>query len=248
MKKILTFLAASAITISSYSQIVINEIDPATDKVELKNVGTESKDISTYQLCIKPGFYASVSTLLGESSIDAGEVVVLQTSWDFIVGDGQLALYATASYGSSTAIVDFLQWGSNHTNGRQSVAVAANIWTNGEFISGVGTGESIEYDGEGDAVADFDVVSTTSLGSENASITGLFNSVNYKVEVYPNPVVNTLYLGKTMKSVTVLNNNGVVVSTYNNVSELDFTSMINGIYTLELLDANNQLYSAKILK
>ena len=250
MKKIFTLLVASLISVSSYAQIVINEIDFVNNTVEIKNIGNATVEVGSYQLCSKPSYKSlgMLTKISGSTSLAAGEFLVVTLSWSLSENDGELALYTSSSFSSSTAIVDFLQWGNNHTNGRQNVAVQAQIWTNGEFISGIGAGDFLEYDGSGDVMSDYSVVKTSSLGSENSNITGLFENNATSLEVYPNPVVSTLNFDGEMKSVVVINTQGIVVTIENNTSTVDFSSVPSGIYTVEMIDNNNNSYFSKVVK
>ena len=66
--------------------------------------------------------------------------------------------------------MDFVQWGGVPPVGRQTEAVAAGQWPEGEFVSSVAEGHSISYDGSGNAAEDwYDDLSPT-LGNENDDV------------------------------------------------------------------------------
>jgi hypothetical protein len=69
--------------------------------------------------------------------------------------DDELGLYLSADFANPAAIIDYVEWGSSgHT--RSTVAVAALIWTSGDFVPSWNDCESLEYDGSGDSSGDWD--------------------------------------------------------------------------------------------
>ena len=153
---------------ASFAQVVINEVYP-DGTFELKNNGASSVDITNYWMCDRPT-YARVGTLTiasGDLDLAPGEIVVFE-DWDFLNAEGdELALYETNAFGSSAAILDYVQWGFNPGDPtREGVAVAAGIWTAGEFTAAITDGNSLQYDGEGDTAADY-FVSIPTIGEEN---------------------------------------------------------------------------------
>ena len=92
--------------------IVFNEVQYGNlDRVEIYNNGDITVDLSTYWLCLGPGRYAQIGNLTpvsGTVELPAGEFLVLP--FDMGNADG-LGLYSTNTFGSSDAIVDFVQWG-----------------------------------------------------------------------------------------------------------------------------------------
>ena len=51
-------------------------------------------------------------------------------------------------------MVDYIEWGfSGHQ--RSALAVAAGVWTTGEFIPTFPVNESVSFDGTGDTAADY---------------------------------------------------------------------------------------------
>ncbi len=145
--------------------ITLNEIS-VDDKVEIKNNGTMTINISTFYLCDFPA-YAQLSSLTVESgslTLTPGSLVVV-SGWTIAGNDGELGLYTTPSYTSSSAMMDYVEWGSTgHT--RSSVAQAAGIWTAGDFVPAFMAGQSISYAGSGNTSASWTSGAQT-LGSEN---------------------------------------------------------------------------------
>lgn len=131
--KTTALLALVLMCFSSLSaQVRIAKLDPATNSVTLKNYGNTNVPISGYWFCNFPA-YGQVSSMTSVASLDPGEEVNIPSSVNFAVADGEFGLYNTNSFGSSTAMEDYMQWGSAGHQ-RESVAVAKGIWTAGTFV------------------------------------------------------------------------------------------------------------------
>ncbi|MCD2260984.1 hypothetical protein KWG70_17330, partial [Psychroserpens sp. XSD401] len=151
------------------AQIVINEVKE-NGSVELKNLGATTIDVSTYWLCDVPSYRQlnSSSITVETGSLNIAPDAILEISgFNFIdSADGELGLYSTNSFGSSSAIVDYIQWGSGN-HGRANVAVAAGVWSSAtDFIPAFGESLSLQYDGTGDSPSDY-FEDTDTLGSDN---------------------------------------------------------------------------------
>ncbi|NRB54073.1 MAG: hypothetical protein HRU41_40870, partial [Saprospiraceae bacterium] len=160
---LLVFLLLGATKVQS--QVVINEV-LANTSVELKNIGNSTVDVSDYWLCNFPDYarLAQLNVICGDLELAPGEFLTVEV--DGSVGgvevpgnDGELGLYINSSFGSPNSIRDYVEWGSSG-HGRSSVAVTAEIWEAGNFVSSFGANESIEYTGTGDEAASW--ASTTS--------------------------------------------------------------------------------------
>ncbi len=154
------------------TSVVFNEVQYSTrDLVELYNNGDVNVDLSSYWLCLGPGSYVQIGDITPESGsadLAPGTFVVLPYEMPDV--EGGLGLYATNEFGSAEAIVDFVQWGAAGS-ARENVAVEAGIWTAGDFVPTVGAvSSSIEYDGEGEASADWAEETLPSLGLENEAV------------------------------------------------------------------------------
>ena len=148
------------------SQIVINEILP-DGTVELKNIGTSMVDVSGYILCDFPTYQS-----IANSSLDCGSMMMMPGSllavnnFNTLNGqDGELGLYTSSNFSNPNAIIDYVEWGSSGHQ-RSSVAIAAQIWTMGDFVPEfVG---SLAYSGSGDSSADWSAGVAT-ICEENVS-------------------------------------------------------------------------------
>ena len=152
------------------STVVINEVEySSTDQIELMNYGDTTVNISNYWFCSLFSYAQlnSLTIISGDLDLASGERVVLS---GFALNDAaaDLGLYNINTFTSTTAMEDFIQWGSGG-NGRESVADTKGIWTIGDFIPTVSTsGNSIEYDGSGNTSADW-TETVNSLGDYNTN-------------------------------------------------------------------------------
>jgi len=151
--------------------IVFNEVQYGErDLVELYNNGDLPVDLSNYWLCLGPGTYQQIGNLeplSGSVQLEPGAFLVLPYS----MPDDQagLGLYSANQFANPEAIMDFVQYGASGS-AREEVAVAAGIWTAGDFVPTVRLGSfSMEYDGEGDASTDWSEEINPSLGFANAT-------------------------------------------------------------------------------
>jgi hypothetical protein len=171
MKKIvLTFLAGILLSMNQVSaQIVLNEIQPDDENlVEIKNIGDNMVDISSYFLCSFPT-YSQLNGLTLESGslfLIPGAIVVL-SGHNMSPADGELALYLNNQWPNSEMILDYVEWGSTG-HMRSSVAQAAEIWANGDFVVPTADGTSLAWDGGGDASSNWMVDAEPTFGAENS--------------------------------------------------------------------------------
>ena len=142
------------------ADVYFSEIDLENNIVELVNDGGADVDISTWWVCNRVNgspFYDTVANAFSINGasfeedgfadliVEAGDVLVLDVSAGFLPdSNGEFSLYNTNSFGSASAIEDYIAWGGAGV--RDNVAQNAGIWTVGDFIdvSSRGGGESIQ--------------------------------------------------------------------------------------------------------
>ena len=163
-----------AVHLTVSAQVALNEIDYHQDLVEIKNLGGNAVDISSWWLCSR-FFYQPISSLTvlsGSTNLSPDGIVVLA---GFPLDDtsADLGLYIDinnnfGNFGNPAFMASFVQWGAGNI-GRASVAVNAGIWSDGaDFVPTVANGRSIEYKGVGaSAGAWFDQANPT-LGDDNS--------------------------------------------------------------------------------
>ena len=155
-------------------QIVINEIFPQTDRVEIKNQGGSTVNIAGYWLCDRPQYdqIGNLNVICGSTNLGAGQILVVETSNISISSnDGEMGLYINSSFSSSNSIRDYVEWGSSG-HGRSNVAEAAGIWTDGDFVPAFSNSASIEYGGNGDCSDVWTEQPNNTLCNENANLGG----------------------------------------------------------------------------
>ncbi len=153
------------------AQIIINEILPP-ERVELKNIGTDTVDVSNYWICNFPSYRQISDTLLtiqcGTTLMEPGEILTI-TNFNNLSSDSEMGLFNSANFSMPSAIIDYVEWGSPGHQ-RSSVAVAAGIWTTGDFVPAIGAGMSIEYDATGDASSDWAATISPTICTENSNV------------------------------------------------------------------------------
>ncbi|MEK6151957.1 hypothetical protein WIW50_01790 [Flavobacteriaceae bacterium 3-367] len=186
------------------ASVVLNEVGYLNDQVELYNNGTLDVDVSDYFLCLGPGTYRRIGdlTVSGDLNLSPGSFLTItydqiNTAAGQISGvnaTGGLGLYLNSSdFTDPATLSDFVQWGAGGSV-REPVAVAAGIWTAGEFVTVIGNSEtSIAFDGEGDAASDWAETADPTFGNANSivapEVSVVLNEVAYlgdQVELYNN--------------------------------------------------------------
>ncbi|NER13442.1 hypothetical protein GWK08_08345 [Leptobacterium flavescens] len=172
---------------SGNPSVVINEVAYLGDEVELFNNGNVNVDLSSYFLCLGPGTYRRIGDLQlqGNANLAPGEYLVI--TYAMPRAEGGLGLYRNNSdFADPDTLADFVQWGVDGSP-RENVAVAAGIWTAGEFVEVVSDADnSIAFDGNGNAASDWAETTTPTLGAAN-SVTPpvrsvVINEVEYLVD------------------------------------------------------------------
>ena len=185
-----TFLAVLSTLLCvcpAVSQVLINEVlydpdgtDTGKEKIEIKNAGSTSIDLTGYDLYPDGIGYFTFPTV----SLPPGAIAVVHlrqpgvnTGSDFFhptpssnlgnASGGSVALFSSTTHNAG-ALVSFVQWGAG-SRGWASAAASAGVWSSvSDSVPAVSEGHSIEYDGSGFTPGDwFDQVAPT-LGSPNA--------------------------------------------------------------------------------
>ena len=150
------------------AQVVINEIQES-GTIELKNVGTGTVDVSNYWLCDFPSYRrlgsGGTNIIAGDLMLGPGEILAIDNFNVVSAADGEMGLYTSSAFGSSDAMIDYVEWGSTG-HGRSSVAVAAGIWQTGLFVPAFAANQSLAYTGTGDGV-DAWIAGIPTIGADN---------------------------------------------------------------------------------
>jgi hypothetical protein len=238
-----------------YSQLIINEIYPADNSVEIKNIGNQSENINFYWLCNFPD-YANVGSLApycGVSTIEPGEIKAF--NFEGIESqDGELGLYNAQDFGNPNAMVSYVQWGSSGHE-REVVATQANLWTQGDFIPTFPLTWSLEYSGSGLSSSDWQAVAVHSRCMENGtgcSISKpsiLSNESEYNICVGDgnNDDIDFEIGGKSTENaqLIVTNDNGFIIEITDETT-INFEGQDPGICYIRSLVYENEILGLKI--
>ncbi len=146
-KLILTLTLSVLSFIAVQSQVRIQVVDPSTGSVTLHNYGSGTVNVGTYWLCNFPSYnqLSSITVTQGSLNLAPNAEVTVITSIGLLVADSELGLYNSSTFGSSTAMQDYVQWGSAGHQ-REVVAVNKGIWSSGTFVSAT---PPLQYTGNG---------------------------------------------------------------------------------------------------
>lgn len=215
------------------AQVRILRLDPATNSVTLKNFGSSSEPISGLWLCNFPA-YGQVSSMTAVTSLDAGEEVSFGSSVNFAPADGEFGLYTSASFASSAAMIDYIQWGSAGHQ-RENVAVASGVWDAGTFIN---VAPPFEYTGDGseNGVAFWSTLGINDFKQESS------------LRLYPNPSnsilnieFNSSVAEGTIEIFDILGKQVLRQSiAFNNLTQIDVADWETGLYLVKISSENGE--------
>jgi len=115
--------------------LVISAIDFADGTYTIRNDGDGSLDLSGYWACNRPSYVE-----LPAETLQPGATLDISTGGlSLSADDGELGIYNSQSFSSSSAIQAYVQWGSDG-HGRTGTAVSGGVWTAGEFVDNGGSG------------------------------------------------------------------------------------------------------------
>lgn len=130
------------------------------DLFELRNDTTAEIDLSDFWLCANRSYreLSELSVDAGTLQLAAGASVTL-SGFDFAEAS-DLGIYASQSFSSADALRAYVKWGQSGSADRESVGVAAGLWTDGGFVDvdGLALGGSIERTSEASTPAAWAVV------------------------------------------------------------------------------------------
>ncbi|MEM8906542.1 MAG: hypothetical protein AAGD05_01745, partial [Bacteroidota bacterium] len=174
MKKLILYVLG-LILINGFSlnaQVVINEVaSPGT--IELKNIGDSTVNVTNYWLCDFPSYQriGNLNLQCGNLMMAPGDILVVDDFNVVSAADGEMGLYSNNSFGSSTGLESYVEWGSADHQ-RSSLAVEAGVWTAGDFVPAFGEGASLEFDGAGIMASDWSAQDNPSICEENGGPAG----------------------------------------------------------------------------
>ncbi len=165
--------------------IVLSRVGESSQIFDIKNIGSDTVDVSDYWICKGPGQYFRIgdivlecgtfNTIMAPGDVNGLNIGVSNT-------DGELGLYNTDDFTNSDAIIHYVEWGSTG-HPRSSVAVAAGLWTTGDFVPAITAGESIYYDEEGILSTDWEEGQTNLCGELPGPPKVVFNRVSDNAQI-----------------------------------------------------------------
>ena len=106
---------------TSANGLAVTAVDTGAGVVTITNNGSADLDLSGHQLCNRPNYVA-----VPEETLAPGESIDV-TLGGLAAGGGEAALYTSADFGSSDAMISYVTWGSG--GGRLSVAESGGHWS-----------------------------------------------------------------------------------------------------------------------
>lgn len=216
------------------ANVRILRADPNTNSITLKNFGDTEAPISGYWFCVRPQ-YAQLSSMTGVTTLAPGAELDIASSINFPVASGEFALYSSSSFGSSAAMLDFLQWGTGAASSRESEAVGAGLWVADTFITDA---PPFEYTGDGTQNG---VAFWSTLSAED------FEGTN-NLRLYPNPtntILNiefkTVITSGTIEVFDMLGKQVFIQSlATDNLSKIDVSDWESGMYLIKMSSDNGE--------
>lgn len=237
------FISAFLFSEVSVSQIRITEVNLSDQKITVKNFGGSTVDISSYWTCSRFGYgeLSGMTIVNGDFNLEGGEEVEFSSSVDLNTTSADLGIYSSRSFGSSAAMVDFLQWGAGGI-GRESVAVTKGIWNEGDFISVTApykfTGESLE----------------TGVSFWETAVLSIEEKDKLSFSIYPNPSSDYINIVTSelsnLNDVIIYDFTGKIIKIekFNNTdSIINIEDLKAGNYFLKLV-SDNKIGFQKIIK
>lgn len=109
----------------------ITGIDLVAGTVEITNRGDAAGNLDGHWLCQRPSYRP-----LEAADLAPGEAVTVPMDVGGVdPANGELGLYSSNSFGSASAIVSYVEWGSSSGHGRSDTAVEAGVWDAGGFVA-----------------------------------------------------------------------------------------------------------------
>lgn len=233
IKSLPLLLTILLFSIQAEAQIRLVEVDPATNNVKIHNYGASTVDLTNYWFCsqIVYGRLGLMTVVSGSLNLAPSQDVVVTSSVNLDVA-ADLGLYSSSSFGSTTAMTDFTQWGGSFPfpAGRENVAVAKGIWTTGTFVN---VAAPYQYNGDGGQNG-FQFWQTL-LGVEDFKMGSNFN-------LYPNPSHTHLSIAFRYEipnvAIEVYDMLGKKVWTqnlsYNKLTSINISNLDSGLYLIKV--------------
>lgn len=226
---LLTLFVMLCVNINVTSQVRIVKIDPAANEVHIRNYGASAVDISTYWLCNFPSYSQDMTTI---TSLAPNTTVTVNTALPMNISDGEMGLYFSTSFTSTTALLDYMEWGSGgHT--RESIAVAKGIWGTNEFVN---TAAPYGYSGDGVETG------VTFWGDFNTLSTPQFEEAPISFRIFPNPASSSLNI-----AIPSLSNKNYEIKVYDILGKVVYSNSLSAVNaTINISKWNSGMFLVKL--
>lgn len=131
--------------------IVLTRVGESSNIFDIKNISNDTIDVSDYWICRTNNIYDRI----GATNIECGSFNTLMAPGDvnglnlsLDNSDGELAIYNDFDFDNPDAMIHYVEWGSTG-HGRSDEAVAANLWSTGDFVDAITPNNSIYFTGQG---------------------------------------------------------------------------------------------------
>ena len=176
---------------TTLANVIVNEV--ARDgRIELFNGTGAAVDVSDYWLCDFPAYtrLRDLTLECGDLVMQPGDYLVVSGFSGFNANDGEMGLYNTGSFSSSTALISYVEWGSaGHT--RSNLAVQAGVWTSNFFLPPPTATQSIQTFVDQTTLS-WDLADETLCGTNQQTTSTVFLGNDVNVNVFPNPASTDL--------------------------------------------------------
>lgn len=171
--KLLPLLASGALTSLVSAQVTnlrITEVDPHADQVEVTNFGPAFVTTADRPFCHSFNYSSRISS---GTSFAAGEAKVFAvTGLDDV--DSDLWLYLSGPFGNGANIVHGVKYGPIAGIGRAGLATSVGLWPSAAaFAPAPAPGQTLAFDGLGNATHDWYVDDTPSMGAADSEPVGV---------------------------------------------------------------------------
>ena len=103
--------------------------------------------------------------------------IVVTTNFSLSFEGDELGVYSSGDFGDDQSILDYVIWGDRSGPTRESVAVSAGIWTEGDRAIAFDSNSALIYDGVGNASTDFFLGESNQCEANTTSCTSTFSSI-----------------------------------------------------------------------
>jgi|GEM_PF-4277766 len=161
--------------------IVLNRVSEASNIFDIKNISNDTIDVSDYWICRTNNTYNRIGSTeieCGGSNdyiMAPGDVKGLNLEIDN--SDGELAIYNAQDFDNPAAMIHYVEWGSTG-HGRSDEAIAANLWSAGDFVEAITPDRSIYFTGQGYSSASWNEGLTNTCGDILISADIVFSRVS----------------------------------------------------------------------